>query len=101
MSKLIKGSIDLTKIKKEHIFESEKGGKYINVDIWINDDADKYGNHAGIKQTYKIGDGFEGHYIGNGKKKFGWGESQAANAPQKSTPQNESFANDNDDDLPF
>lgn len=73
MSRLIKASIDVLKIKKDHIFEGKKGN-YIDVDIWINDNPDEYGNDAGIKQSYKVGDKFESHYIGNGKKGFGWGD---------------------------
>ncbi len=101
MSKLLKGSIDLTKIEKSAIFNSEKGGKYINVDIWINDDADTYGNHAGIKQSIKEGENdFKSHYIGNAKKGFGWddnasGSSKTEQTPPKAAPLPES------DDLPF
>ncbi len=97
MSKLLKGSIDLTKIEKSAIFNSEKGGKYINVDIWINDEADNYGNHAGIKQSIKEGENdFKSHYIGNAKKGFGWDDAAPAPAPApKAAPLPES------DDLPF
>ena len=34
MSRLIKASIDVNKIKKEHLFKGEKG-TYANIDIWI------------------------------------------------------------------
>ena len=66
MSKLLKVSIDVTKIKKEHLYKGKKG-TYANLDIWINDQPDDYGNDAGVKQSYKEGDKFESHYIGNGK----------------------------------
>ena len=66
MSKLIKASIDVSKIKKEGIFEG-KTGKWVSIDIWVNDEPDQYGNIAGIKQSLKVGDKFESHYIGNGK----------------------------------
>ena len=66
MGKLLKVSIDVTKIKKEHLYKGEKG-TYANIDVWINDEKDKYGNDAGVKQTYKVGDKFDSHYIGNGK----------------------------------
>jgi len=97
MSQLLRASVDLTKIKKEHIFQSEKGGKFINLDIWINHEPDKYGNHAGVKQTYKVGEEFKGHYIGNGKKVLGWDDQPAE--PQKEQPPLEPEANE--DDLPF
>ena len=94
MSKLLKGTIDLTKIDKEAIFTGKNGGKYINLDIWINDEEDDYGNHAGIKQSVKVGDEFKSHYIGNAKKGFGWDEPSAAPEPSKK-PQPE------EDDLPW
>lgn len=68
MAKLIKLSIDLAKIDEAGITKTEKGGKYINCDLWINDEADKYGNTAGLKQSVKAADGtYSSHYIGNGK----------------------------------
>ena len=94
MSKLLKGSIDLMKIDKTQIVEGKNGAKYINLDIWINDDADQYGNHAGIKQSYKNGDTFESHYIGNGKKGIGW-DDDTSKTPPPSAPV------DDEDDLPF
>ena len=56
MSKLLTGSIDLTKIDKTKIVDRDKdgnlfqnGAKYINVVVWINDQVDKYGNNASIQ----------------------------------------------------
>lgn len=66
MSRLIKASIDVTKIKKEHLFKGEKG-TYANIDIWINDEEDQYGNIASIAQSFKVGGNFDKVYIGNGK----------------------------------
>lgn len=77
MSKLIKCSVDVSKIKKEHIFKGEKG-QYINVDIWVDDTQDKFGNDASVKQSYKVGDSFDSHFIGNGKKGFGWDKPTVA-----------------------
>ncbi len=97
MSKLIKCSIDVAKIKKEHIFKGEKG-MYIDVDVWINDEPDKYGNDAGVKQSYKVGDDWQSHYIGNGKKKSGW------DAPEKTntgTAEKTNTGTDDSSDLPF
>lgn len=95
MSKLLKLSIDVSKIKKEHIFNGEKG-KYINVDVWINDEKDQYDNDCGVKQSYKVGESFESHYIGNGKKGTGWSEQPPVEkAPDKPVGDLPS------DDLPF
>ncbi len=81
MSKLISARIDVTKIPKEAIYVGEKG-KYLSVDIWINDEDDNYGNDCSINiqqskeeresKAKKV-------YIGNGKTKFGFdGAKQAA-----------------------
>jgi len=43
MSKLYHAKIDLAKIDKEKIFVGKKG-KYIDLAIWLNDEADNYGN---------------------------------------------------------
>ena len=84
MSRLIKCSIDVTKIKKEHIFEGAKG-KYINVDVWLNDKKDDYGNDVGVKQSYKVGDDFDSHFIGNGKKAFGFDVKKPDDLPVSDT----------------
>jgi hypothetical protein len=47
MSTIINASIDLTKIEKSKIIKGKKGS-YINVTIFINDEADQYGNNASI-----------------------------------------------------
>ena len=52
MSKLLTGSIDVTKIVKERLFKGEKG-TYLNVSVWINDEEDKFGNIASIQQSTK------------------------------------------------
>jgi hypothetical protein len=98
MSKLITAKIDVTKIPKEAIYIGEKG-KYLSIDIWINDEEDNYGNDASINisqskeereaKAKKI-------YIGNGKTKFGFDKSatpahSATNAPQS----------DDSDEIPF
>jgi hypothetical protein len=64
---LINAKIDLTKVAREHVFEGKKG-RYLDLQIWVNDEEDKYGNNVAVKQSYKVGDRFESHYIGNGKK---------------------------------
>ena len=83
--KLIKGSIDLMKINKAAIFVGKNGGKYINVDIWVNDEEDNYGNTVGIKQSVKNGENYDSHFIGNAKKKFGW-DNEGAPKPVEAVP---------------
>ena len=55
MSKMLTGSINLSKIDRSKIVSTNKAGKpfengakYLNVVIWINDQADQYGNNASI-----------------------------------------------------
>ena len=78
MSKLLTGSIDLNKIDKTKIVSTDKNGnpfengaKYLNVVVWINDEADKYGNNASIQisQSKEERDaGVKATYIGNLKE---------------------------------
>lgn len=70
MSTLYKGSIDLTKIKEEFAKQGKTGGNYINIDIWLNETPDKFGNEISIKQSFKVDDKFEGIYIGNASTKL-------------------------------
>ena len=53
---MLSGSINLTKIDKTKIVSTNKegnpfdnGAKYLNVVIWLNDEADQYGNNASIQ----------------------------------------------------
>lgn len=69
------GSIDLTKIDRSKIVSTNKdgkpfenGAKYLNVVVWINDEADQYGNNASIqisqsKEEREAGE--KATYIGN------------------------------------
>jgi hypothetical protein len=100
MSKLLTGSIDLSKIDKTKIVTTDKNGnpfengaKYLNVVVWINDEADQYGNNASIQisQSKEERDaGAKAIYIGNLK------EPQSRNNEQTSA-RTASVA----DDLPF
>jgi hypothetical protein len=66
MSTLISGSIDLTKIDKSKL----KDGKYLNIQISINDTTDNYGNNVAItlNQTKEEREAKEKKtYLGNAK----------------------------------
>ena len=63
MSKLLTGSINLSKIDKTKLFTGKKGDKYLNIGVWINDEKDQFGNDAGILQQTKKGE--DKIYIGN------------------------------------
>jgi hypothetical protein len=99
MSQLLNGSICLSDIPKDLIYKSEKTGKsYLNINVWINDEADKFGNNASIQisQTKEQRDAGEPKkYVGN--LKTVQAKEQTGSAPVKKTaPATESF-----DDLPF
>ncbi|GAG11613.1 unnamed protein product [marine sediment metagenome] len=64
MSKLVFAKIDVTKIDKERLFKGEKG-TYLDLNIWINDEPDKYGNDISIQQSTKKDE--DKIYLGNGK----------------------------------
>jgi hypothetical protein len=71
MAKLMTGSIDVALIDKKLIKEVEKKdgtkAKYINVNVWLNDEPDKFGNNASIQQ-YTGKDSDKKIYLGNLKE---------------------------------
>jgi len=72
MAQIISASINATKITKSKM----KDGKYVNISIIINDEADQYGNNVAIieSQTKEERDAKEKkNYLGNGK--VVWGDS--------------------------
>jgi hypothetical protein len=48
MSTLYTGSICVSDIDKSKLQQSKNGKLYLQIDIWINDQADNYGNTASI-----------------------------------------------------
>jgi hypothetical protein len=98
-SKLISGSIDVTKIDKTRLIKGEKG-TYLNIDIWINDEPDKYGNHVSIsmRQSKEEREAKTSKtYIGNGKKVLGW-DGEPSKPKPSYTPRQQ---DDNGDEIPF
>jgi hypothetical protein len=47
---IIAGSIDLNKIDKTRIKEHANGALYYDINIIVNDEPDKFGQHASIAQ---------------------------------------------------
>ena len=90
MSKLLNGSINLSKLDKTKLFKSPKTGDvYLNVNVWLNDEVDDYGNNASIQQSITKEEreaGEKATYIGNLKEY------------KPETPANEPVE---DTDLPF
>jgi hypothetical protein len=48
MSQLFTGSICVSDIDKSKLTQAKNGKLYLQVDIWINDQADNYGNTGSI-----------------------------------------------------
>jgi hypothetical protein len=97
MSTLYNGSICLSDIPKEKITTSEKNGKkYLNFNLWVNDEKDQYGNIGSINVSQSKEEresGAKKVYFGNIKPV----ERNAAQ-PQTAAPSNEPAPVD---DLPF
>lgn len=89
MSKLVFAKIDVTKIDKERLFKGKKG-TYLDLNIWINDEPDKYGNDISIQQSTKKGE--DKIYLGNGQ----FYEKKESNEVKP-----DSNAGGPEDDLPF
>lgn len=73
MSKLLYGSVDFTKLLElakagNKAFSKASNGKiYLNLNIWINEEPDNYGNNASIQTTFKESTKEEKIYCGNFK----------------------------------
>ena len=63
--KLYLGKIDVSKIDKLKLFVGKKG-TYCDVTIWLNEEADQYGNQMSIEQSTEKGG--NKNYIGNCKE---------------------------------
>lgn len=110
MSKLISISVDVTKLHKDRFYKGRNGALYANLDIWINDEPDKYGNDASVSEAQSKDERdtkAPRNYVGSGKKLAGWGQSsprgsngspKPAPAPRPSPPQHEDI---DDSVVPF
>ena len=103
MSKLLYGSMCLSDLSEQFkaghpaFSKSEKNGKvYVNVTVWVNDDADQYGNHAALQLSKPKDSDMKPIYFGNLKMH----QQQASLGIQQSTTSVQPSVAD-DDDLPF
>lgn len=94
MSKLIQAKIDVTKIVKSKLFTGQKG-TYLDINIWVNDNPDQFGNDVSIEQ--KTGKDEAKIYLGNGKF-YKPKEPEPAKNPEYNNPAPESNGTDG---LPF
>lgn len=98
MAQLVAVSIDLTKIDKSRIINGAKGGKYVNLTVSVNDEADQYGNNVSIwqSQTKEEREAKASRlFLGNGKSLWSGDTQSKENKPQ---PNQGSLVVD---DLPF
>jgi hypothetical protein len=99
--RILKLRIDVTKLDKTVFYTGQKG-TYCDLDVFVNDEPDQYGNIASAKQDLgkeRRQAGEKPPYCGNGK----WLEMRQAPAA-KPTPQpkhREDFDNDDSSDIPF
>lgn len=98
MSKLLYGSIDFSKLlenaKQGHpAFKRVESGKiYLNLNVWINDEPDQFGNNASMQATFKDAPKEAKFYFGNLK----------LSTPKEPTELGQGAADIPDDDgLPF
>ena len=100
--KLINLKIDVTKIDKSRLFKGAKG-TYLDAQVFLNEDADDYGNHGMITQAVSKEEreaGTRGAILGNAKvvwedPKPTYNGGQAAPRREQAPPQ------DQMDDIPF
>jgi hypothetical protein len=82
------------KAKHPRINKSKNGKTYASATIWVNDEADKFGNDISLQLYDKDGNP-KNLYIGNGKT-----DAAISNAQQTPMPQ-PTVADNGFDDLPF
>ena len=74
MSKLLVGSIDFTKLldeakKGNKAFSRASNGKiYLNLNVWINEEKDKFGNIASLQSSFVDAQKEDKFYFGNLKE---------------------------------
>jgi hypothetical protein len=98
MSKLLYGSIDFSKLLElakagNKAFSKADNGKiYLNLNVWINDEKDQFGNDASMQTSFKEATKEDKIYFGNLKV-----------SEQKAPEQLEENSSDipEADDLPF
>jgi hypothetical protein len=71
MSKLMYGSLDFSKLLElaksgnKAFSRAENGKIYLNLNVWINDEKDKFGNDASMQTSFKDATKEDKVYFGN------------------------------------
>jgi hypothetical protein len=98
MSKLLYGSLDFSKLLElaksgnKAFSRAENGKIYLNLNVWINDEKDKFGNSASMQTSFKDAMKEDKVYFGNLK-------ISEAPAPKPLEENNSEVPGD--DDLPY
>lgn len=96
MSTLYNGSICLSDIPKEKITISEKNGKkYLNFNLWVNDEKDQYGNIGSINVSQSKEE------RESGAKKVYFGNIKPVERNNNAAPQQAATGTEDLNDLPF
>lgn len=112
MAEILSVSIDLTKIDKTKIQTVDKNGnpfkngaKYYNLQIFVNDDIDQYGNNVGVcdSQTKEQREAKDKKtYLGNGKRVWmSNSQKQSTATVSDAASEVQVKSNEPDGDLPF
>lgn len=98
MAQLLYGSIDFSKLLElaksgnKAFSRAENGKIYMNMNVWINDEKDKFGNNASIQTSFKEATKEDKIYFGNLK-------ISELKQPEQLESNNSEIPNE--DDLPF
>lgn len=94
MSQLLFGSVDFSKLLElaksgNKAFSKAANGKiYLNLNVWVNDEEDQYGNSASIQTNFKAAQKTDRVYIGNFKK----GSSDGSPVSSEEIPDSDDLA---------
>ena len=97
--------IDVKKLNKDWFFRAESGAVYADLNVYENDELDKFGNSHVVKQNPDKASreaGAKAHIVGNGKV---WGDQQRQAPPaRKAAPARQAYKplpSEERDDLEF
>ena len=100
MAQILSISIDLSKFDKARIIKGKTTGQYYNLQVFVNDEKDKYGNDIAVAegQTKEERDRKDKKkYLGNGRKRW----ESTSNKPKPTAEGSETITSEYDDSLPF
>jgi len=97
--------IDVKKLNKDWFFRADSGAVYADLNVYENDELDKYGNSHVVKQNPDKASreaGAKAHIVGNGKV---WGNQQRQAPARKAAPPKPAYkplpSEEDGSDIPF